>query len=108
MHYLVIRYQRYDKHPCGHVTTGIWPESPSFSDTDMPPVPAGWKGTCQSGEAFNTTNCNRFSSTSFPLEVAKWMGPTGWVMDQNEYFLVRVGSVDIKHFMFKTLHLFFK
>ncbi|XP_071706065.1 subtilisin-like serine-protease S [Rutidosis leptorrhynchoides] len=43
----------------GFVDTGIWPESPSFSDTDMPPVPAGWKGTCQTGEAFNTTHCNR-------------------------------------------------
>ncbi|KAI3526587.1 hypothetical protein L1887_05844 [Cichorium endivia] len=37
----------------------IWPESPSFSDSDMPPGLAKWKGICQSGEAFNASNCNR-------------------------------------------------
>ncbi|KAL9328341.1 hypothetical protein ACSQ67_003344 [Phaseolus vulgaris] len=37
----------------------IWPESPSFRDTDMQPVPQGWKGHCQLGEAFNASSCNR-------------------------------------------------
>uniref|UniRef100_A0A0D9YQ90 Peptidase S8/S53 domain-containing protein n=1 Tax=Oryza glumipatula TaxID=40148 RepID=A0A0D9YQ90_9ORYZ len=41
------------------VDTGIWPESQSFDDNSYGPVPARWKGKCQTGVAFNTTGCNR-------------------------------------------------
>ena len=56
----------------GVVDTGIWPEHPSFSDQNdlafrtgesgkrnlaYGPAPAGWSGSCQSGEQFSQDMC---------------------------------------------------
>ncbi|XP_021273759.1 subtilisin-like protease SBT1.7 [Herrania umbratica] len=43
----------------GVLDTGVWPESKSFADTGLGPIPSGWKGACESGTNFNSSNCNR-------------------------------------------------
>ncbi|CAH2046283.1 unnamed protein product [Thlaspi arvense] len=43
----------------GVIDNGVWPESRSFSDEGMGPIPKSWKGICQTGVAFNSSHCNR-------------------------------------------------
>ncbi|KFK45040.1 hypothetical protein AALP_AA1G336300 [Arabis alpina] len=43
----------------GFIDTGVWPESESFNDNGVGPIPSKWKGGCESGENFISTNCNR-------------------------------------------------
>ncbi|GMP74073.1 hypothetical protein CsSME_00031600 [Camellia sinensis var. sinensis] len=43
----------------GLLDSGVWPESKSFSDEGMGPIPKSWRGICQNGDAFNSSNCNR-------------------------------------------------
>ncbi|KAL5839221.1 hypothetical protein ACOSQ3_011926 [Xanthoceras sorbifolium] len=44
----------------GVLDSGVWPESKSFSDEGMGPVPKSWKGICQTGvDNFNGFHCNK-------------------------------------------------
>ncbi|CAA0827935.1 subtilase family protein [Striga hermonthica] len=43
----------------GLIDSGVWPESQSFNDNGMDPIPNCWKGICQPGDAFNSSHCNR-------------------------------------------------
>ncbi|XP_022731895.1 subtilisin-like protease SBT4.3 isoform X2 [Durio zibethinus] len=40
----------------GVIDTGIWPESPSFSDEGFGPAPKKWKGACRGGKNFTCNN----------------------------------------------------
>ncbi|OVA09838.1 Peptidase S8/S53 domain [Macleaya cordata] len=42
----------------GNIDTGVWPESESFSDEGMGPIPAKWKGFCQNNTKLGVP-CNR-------------------------------------------------
>ena len=45
----------------GLIDTGVWPESHSFNDVNLGPIPERWKGTCvDAGDDFNAaTHCNK-------------------------------------------------
>nr|GMD86765.1 subtilisin-like protease SBT5.6 [Ipomoea batatas] len=62
---------------------GVWPESPSFSEEDMEPVPLSWKGICKEGHAFNSSHCNRklIGAQYFVESYEKTYGPLNQEID---------------------------
>ncbi|ERN20253.1 hypothetical protein AMTR_s00066p00160520 [Amborella trichopoda] len=43
----------------GVLDTGIWPEHRSFTEHNMGPIAARWKGECETGPSFTTAHRNR-------------------------------------------------
>ncbi|KAI3923105.1 hypothetical protein MKX01_014488 [Papaver californicum] len=43
----------------GIIDSGVWPESESFNDKGLGPVPERFKGECVAGDQFTVENCNR-------------------------------------------------
>ncbi|XVF35926.1 hypothetical protein REPUB_Repub19eG0013900 [Reevesia pubescens] len=54
----------------GILDTGIWPESESFNDKAMGPIPSRWNGTCVKAQDFNASNCNKkiIGATSYDAD----------------------------------------
>jgi len=52
------------------IVLGVWPESKSFSDEGLGPVPSKWRGICQNATKEGVP-CNRsmFSSTCHQFSV---------------------------------------
>jgi subtilisin family serine protease len=68
----------------GVLDTGVWPESESFNDTGMTPVPASWKGTCETGRGFEKRHCNK-KIVGARVFYRGYESATGKINEQTEY-----------------------
>lgn len=68
----------------GVLDTGIWPESESFNDSGMTPVPSNWKGTCETGRGFDKLNCNK-KIVGARVFYRGYESASGKINEQDEY-----------------------
>ncbi|KAB1222839.1 Subtilisin-like protease [Morella rubra] len=68
----------------GVLDTGVWPESESFNDTGMTPVPAHWKGKCETGRGFEKHHCNK-KIVGARVFYHGYEAATGKINEQTEY-----------------------
>jgi len=75
----------------GHIDSGVWPESKSFQDHGLSPVPARWRGACVKSQAFGPENCNRklIGGKFFIKGYAAAAGGTGNVTAAGDFLSVR-------------------
>ncbi|XP_065854731.1 subtilisin-like protease SBT5.3 [Euphorbia lathyris] len=63
----------------GNIDTGVWPESESFNDEGMGPIPSKWKGTCENS---NGVKCNkkligaRYFNKGFEAAIGEALDPS--------------------------------
>ncbi|XP_019090012.1 PREDICTED: subtilisin-like protease SBT3.11 [Camelina sativa] len=79
----------------GVFDSGVWPESESFNDRGLGPIPARWKGKCVDGEGFESKkHCNkkligaRYYIQSH-IQKNKTEGITSDYIEQKEYMYAR-------------------
>ncbi|KAJ1423875.1 Peptidase S8/S53 domain [Sesbania bispinosa] len=68
----------------GVLDTGIWPESESFNDTGIRPVPPHWKGACETGRGFRKNHCNK-KIVGARIFYLGYEAATGKIDEQTEY-----------------------
>ncbi|KAG4907838.1 hypothetical protein AAZX31_20G140300 [Glycine max] len=68
----------------GVLDTGVWPESESFNDTGMRPVPSHWKGACETGRGFRKHHCNK-KIVGARMFYHGYEAATGKIDEQAEY-----------------------
>ncbi|KAJ4953318.1 hypothetical protein NE237_030150 [Protea cynaroides] len=68
----------------GVLDTGVWPESPSFNDTGMAPIPKNWRGACETGRGFSKRNCNR-KIVGARIFYRGYEATSGKINEQEEY-----------------------
>ncbi|KAH8976279.1 hypothetical protein BDL97_01G205500 [Sphagnum fallax] len=75
----------------GSFDSGVWPESRSYDDIGLGPVPARWKGACVKGEAFGPENCNKklIGGKFFVKGYAAAVGGIAAVTEAGDFLSVR-------------------